>query len=72
MTDIDTPQGVAHMDPSGMVGRIYEGGHLTWLHKKYEISGLCGFGDLYMISFYLKSMGANDTPPHPPLRVQPF
>ena len=28
------PQGMTNLDPRGMVGRIYEGDHLTFLHNK--------------------------------------
>ena len=37
------PPGGAHMDPRGMVGRIYKEDHYTLLHTKYESSGPCGF-----------------------------
>ena len=30
------------------VGRIYKEDHYTLLHKKYEASGTCGFGDFFM------------------------
>ena len=33
------------MDPRGTVGRIYIEDHYTLLHKKYESSGPCGFGE---------------------------
>ena len=33
------------MDPSGTVGRIYKEDHYTLLHRKYESSGPCGFGE---------------------------
>ena len=29
------PQGVANLDPRGMIGRIYVGYNLTLLHTKY-------------------------------------
>ena len=32
-------QGMANLDPRGMVGRIYVGDHLTLLHTKYLSSG---------------------------------
>ena len=38
-------QGGACMDPRGTVGRIYKEDHYTLLHKKYESSGPCGFGE---------------------------
>ena len=31
----DDPQGVANLDPRGMIGRIYVEYHLTLLHTKY-------------------------------------
>ena len=37
------PRGMANLDPSGMVGRIYVGDHLTLLHTKYLSSGPYGF-----------------------------
>ena len=37
------PQGVANLDPRGMVGRIYVGDHLTLLHSKHLSSGPYGF-----------------------------
>ena len=33
------PQGVANLDPRGMVGRFYVGDHLMLLHTKYLSSG---------------------------------
>ena len=32
-------QGVASLDPRGMIGRIYVGDHYTLLHTKYISSG---------------------------------
>ena len=37
------PQGMANLDPRGMVGRIYVGVHLTLLHTKYLSSEPYGF-----------------------------
>ena len=37
------PQGVANLDPRGMVGRIYVGAHYTLLHTKYVSSRFHGF-----------------------------
>ena len=37
------PSGVANLDPRGMIGRIYEGYHLTLLHTKYLGFRPCGF-----------------------------
>ena len=36
-------QGVANLDPRGMIGRIYVGYHLLLLHTKYLSSGPYGF-----------------------------
>ena len=57
------PQGVANLDPRGMVGRIYVGDHLTLLHTKYLSSGPYGFREEeFFLSFFFhyKSMGANE------------
>ena len=43
--DPPPPQGGAHMDPRGTVGRIYKKDHYTLLHTKYESFGSCGFGE---------------------------
>ena len=37
------PRGVANLDPRGMVGRIYEGDHLTLLLTKFLSSEPYGF-----------------------------
>ena len=37
------PQGVANLDPRGMIGRIYVEYHLTLLHTKYTSFRPCGF-----------------------------
>ena len=37
------PQGVATLNPRGMIGRIYVGNHLMLLHTKYLSSGPYGF-----------------------------
>ena len=39
------PQGVANLDPRCMVGRSYEGDHLSLLHTKYLRSGPYGFNE---------------------------
>ena len=39
------PQGVANLDPRGMVGRIYVGDHLSLLHTKYLSSRPYGFNE---------------------------
>ena len=41
--DNDDPQGVANLDPKGMIGRIYVEYHLTFLHIKYTSFRPCGF-----------------------------
>ena len=46
------PRGVANLDPRGMVGRIYVGGHLTLLHTKYLSSGPHGFGEEVVFFFF--------------------
>ena len=45
----DDPRGGARVDHRGTVGRIYKEEHYILLHRKYESSGPCGFGeDFYM------------------------
>ena len=40
----DDPQGVANLDPRGMIGRIYVEYHLTLLHNtNYTSFRPCGF-----------------------------
>ena len=39
----DDPQGVANLDPRGIIGRIYVEYHLTMLHTKYTSFRPCGF-----------------------------
>ena len=41
--ELISPGGMASLDPSGMVGRIYKGDHLTLLNTKYLSSGPHGF-----------------------------
>ena len=48
------------MDPRGTVGRIYKEDHYTLLHTKYESSGPCGFGKIFLCFSHCMSMGAND------------
>ena len=48
----DAPGAGAIMDPRGMVVRIYKEDHYTLLHKKYESSGPCGFGEEYFFMFF--------------------
>ena len=45
------PRGVANLDPKGIVGRIYEGDHLTLLNTKYLSSGPHGFREEDFLSF---------------------
>ena len=54
------PWGMASLDPRGIVGRIFEGDHLTLLPTKYLSSGPHGFReeDLFKFFFHYKSMGA--------------
>ena len=40
---VNDPQGVANLDPWGMVGRIYVGDHYPLQHIKYMSCGLHGF-----------------------------
>ena len=55
------PQDVASLDPRGLIGRIYLGGHKTLLHAKYISCGPYGFRQEDFLSFsHYKSMGAND------------
>ena len=39
------------LDPSGMVGRIYVGEHLTLLHTKYLSFGPHGFKEEFFLKF---------------------
>ena len=56
------PQGVAILDPRGMVGRIYVGDHLTLLNTKYLRSGPHGFReeDFFLSFSHYRSMRANE------------
>ena len=45
------------MDPRGTVGRIYTEDHYALLHTKYEISGLCGFGEDFVYVFTMTPPG---------------
>ena len=47
-----TPQGVANLDPRGMIGRIYEGYHYTLLHTKYIGFKPCGFREEDFFIFF--------------------
>ena len=55
------PQGMASLDPRGLIGRIYVGDHYTFLHTKYISSGPHGFReeDFLKFFFHFKSMEAN-------------
>ena len=54
------PQGLASLDPRGMVGRIYVnvGDHLTLLHAKYI--GPCGFRENSLSFSHNKSINILD------------
>ena len=42
---------MAHLDPGDMVGRIYEGNHLTLLNSKYLCSGPHGYREEDFLRF---------------------
>ena len=67
-------QGMANMDPRGMVGRIYVGDPSTLLYTKYLSSGPYGFREEDFLSFsHYKSMGAiYRHGGHVDLRTAPF
>ena len=46
------PQGVATLDPRGMIGRIYVGNHLMLLHTKYLSSGPYGLREEDFFKFF--------------------
>ena len=48
----DDPQGVANLDPNGMIGRIYVEYHLTLLHTKYTSFRPCGFREEDVLLFF--------------------
>ena len=55
------PQGVASLDPMGLIGRTYVVDQYTLLHTKYISSGPHGFREEDFLSFSnYKSMAAND------------
>ena len=59
--EANDPQGIASLDPRGLIGRIYAGDHLRLLHTKYISCGPHGFREEDFLSFsHFKSMGAND------------
>ena len=47
-----TPRGVANLDPRGMIGRIYEGYHLMFIHTKYIGFRPCGFREEDFFIFF--------------------
>ena len=55
------PLGMASLDPKGLIGRIYVGGHYTLLHTKYISSGPHGFREDFLSFSHYKSMRANDS-----------
>ena len=56
-----TPWGVASLEPSGLIGRIYVGDHYTLVHTKYISCGPHDSGEKDFLFFsHYKSMGAND------------
>ena len=57
------PQGVASLDPRGLIGRIYVVHHHTLLLTIYISSGSHGFREKDFLSFFshYKSMGADNT-----------
>ena len=59
----DDPRGVANLDPTDMIGRIYVEYHLTLLHTKYISFRSCCFReeDFLMFSHY-KPITDNDAP----------
>ena len=62
MTPPPTPtQGMASMDPRGLIGRINVEDHKTLLHMKYISFGPHGLREEDFLSFsHYKSLGAND------------
>ena len=46
------PQGVACLDPRGLIGRIYEGDHYTLLHTIYISRGPHGFRKKDFFKFF--------------------
>ena len=47
-----TPQGVASLDPRGLIGRIYVVDHYTLLCTKYISSGPHGFREEDFFKFF--------------------
>ena len=55
------PQGMASLDPRGLIGRIYVGDHYTLLYTKYMSSESHGFREKDFLRYsHYKCMGAND------------
>ena len=55
------PLGCGQIGPRGLIGRIYVGDNLTFLHTKYISSAPHGFREEDFLSFsHYKSKGAND------------
>ena len=60
MMGANDPWGMASLEPSVLIGRIYVGDHSTLLHTKYLSCGPHGFREDFLSFFHYKSMGAND------------
>ena len=43
--DAKDPEGLANLEPRGMVGMLYVGDHQTFLYTKYMNCGLYGIED---------------------------
>ena len=54
--EANDPRGVANLDPRGMIGRIYEGYHLTLLYTKYIGFRSCGFREDFFSYFSIISL----------------
>ena len=58
--EVKDPEGLANLEPRGMVGMIYVGDHQTLLYTKYISCGPYGYGiEDFSFSNY-KSMRATD------------
>ena len=69
--EANDPRGVANLDPSCMIGRIYEWFHVTLLHTKYIGFRPCGFREEDFSYFlHYKPMFDNDAPGAWPIRAQ--
>ena len=58
--ELMSPRGLANLYPRGMVGRIYEGHHLTLLNTKYLSSGPHSFREDFISFSHYKSVRANE------------